>query len=65
LRRIRYYLADDIYPKWASFVKTISSPVLPKEVEFFKAQEGCRKDVERAFDVLQQRFAVVRFPDVS
>jgi hypothetical protein len=60
-----YYLADGIYPKWATFMKTISSPVLPKEVEFVKAQEGCRKDVEHAFDVLQQRFAVVRFPAMS
>ncbi|KAK1685859.1 hypothetical protein QYE76_046707 [Lolium multiflorum] len=48
-----YYLADGIYPKWATFVKTISSPVLPKEVEFVKEQEGCRKDVERAFGVLR------------
>jgi hypothetical protein len=47
-----YYLADGIYPKWATSVKTISSLVLPKEVEFVKAQEGCRKDVERAFGVL-------------
>jgi hypothetical protein len=47
-----YYLADGIYPKWTTFVKTISSPILPKEVEFVKAQEGCRKDVERAFGVL-------------
>lgn len=60
-----YYLADGIYPKWATFVKTISSPILPKEMEFVKAQEGCRKDVERAFGVLQQRFAVVRFPAMS
>jgi hypothetical protein len=60
-----YYLADGIYPKWATFVKTISSPILPKEVEFVKAQEGCRKDVERVFGVLQQRFAVVRFPAMS
>ena len=60
-----YYLADGIYPKWATFVKTTSSPVLPKEAEFVKEQEGCRKDVERAFGVLQQRFAVVRFPAIT
>jgi hypothetical protein len=60
-----YYLADDIYPKWATFVKTISSPILPKEMEFVKAQEGCRKDVGRAFGVLQQRFTVVRFSSLS
>jgi hypothetical protein len=60
-----YYLADGIYLMWATFMKTISSPVLPREVDFVKAQEGCRKDVERAFGVLQQRFAVVRFPAMS
>ncbi|KAK1615725.1 hypothetical protein QYE76_021242 [Lolium multiflorum] len=47
-----YYLADGIYPKWETFVKTISSLVLPKEAEFVKEQEDCRKDVERAFGVL-------------
>ncbi|KAK1606514.1 hypothetical protein QYE76_030187 [Lolium multiflorum] len=57
-----YYLADGIYPKWATFVKTISNPSTPKLCEFVKRQEACRKDVERAFGVLQQRFAVVRFP---
>jgi hypothetical protein len=30
-----------------------------------KAQEDCRKDVKRAFGVLQQRFAVVRFSAMS
>jgi hypothetical protein len=42
----KYYLADGIYLKWTTFVKTISSPILPKEVKFVKAQENCRKDVE-------------------
>ena len=60
-----YYLADGIYPKWATFVKTISNPSTPKLCEFVKKQEACRKDVERAFGVLQQRFAVVRFPAMT
>jgi hypothetical protein len=38
-----YYLADGIYPKWATFVKTISGTILPKEMEFAKAQEGCQR----------------------
>ncbi|XP_021304964.1 uncharacterized protein LOC110430969 [Sorghum bicolor] len=33
-----------------------------KNKYFAKAQEACRKDVERAFGVLQARFAIVRAP---
>src|SRR6266496_1888466 len=45
-----YYLADGIYPRWSTFVKTISN-VVPGG-----------KDVERTFGVLQSRFAIVRYP---
>ena len=55
-----YYLANGIYPKWSTFVKKIPSPLGPKRKLFAKAQEAYRKDVERAFGVLQARFAIVR-----
>ncbi|XP_044355668.1 uncharacterized protein [Triticum aestivum] len=57
-----YYLADGIYPEWAVFVKTIRLPQTEKDKLFAKKQEGARKDVERAFGVLQQRFKIVAEP---
>ncbi|KAI4982712.1 hypothetical protein ZWY2020_023204 [Hordeum vulgare] len=57
-----YYLADGIYPKWATFVKSIPAPDTRKNKTFAKKQEGARKDVERAFGVLQSRFAIIRGP---
>ncbi|XP_012700776.1 uncharacterized protein LOC105913478 [Setaria italica] len=57
-----YYLADKIYPEWAVFVKTVSSPQSDKDKLYSKMQEGARKDVECAFGVLQSRFDIVRRP---
>ncbi|XP_028116650.1 uncharacterized protein LOC114314374 [Camellia sinensis] len=57
-----YYLADGIYLQWATFVKTIPCPQGKKNKHFAEAQEAYRKDVERAFGVLQARFAIVRGP---
>ena len=57
-----YYLVDGIYPQWATFVKTITNPQGNKKKYFAKAQEAVRKDVERAFGVLQAQFAIVRGP---
>lgn len=57
-----YYLADGIYPKWATLVQTMSHPQGEKKKNFAKYQEAFRKDVERCFGVLQARFAIIAGP---
>ena len=53
-----YYLGDGIYPEYQTFVKTIPKPVGKKNKLFASMQESVRKDVERAFGVLQARFHI-------
>jgi hypothetical protein len=57
-----YWLVDGIYPEWGVFVKTISDPQGEKNKYFAKLQEGARKDIERAFGVLQSRFHILANP---
>jgi hypothetical protein len=57
-----YFLADDIYPEWLAFVKMDRNPIDQKKSYFARAQEATRKDIERAFGVLQSRWDVVRGP---
>ncbi|XP_010428435.1 PREDICTED: uncharacterized protein LOC104713084 isoform X1 [Camelina sativa] len=57
-----YYLTDGIYPNWATFIQSIPMPQDPKSSLFATCQEATRKDVKRAFGVLQARFAIVRNP---
>jgi hypothetical protein len=60
--KMGYYLADGIYPTWATLIQSIRNPMGNKNQYFAKAQEAARKMVERAFGVLQARFAIVRGP---
>ncbi|XP_048632932.1 putative nuclease HARBI1 [Brassica napus] len=60
--RMAYYLTDGIYPPWAIFIQSIPLPQGRKAQKFAEMQESARKDVERAFGVLQSRFAIVRNP---
>ncbi|KAL9670129.1 hypothetical protein QQ045_007680 [Rhodiola kirilowii] len=60
-----YYLADGIYPRYSSFVKTISNPQNDAESLFSKKQESYQKDVERCFGILQSRWAIVRHAGLS
>ncbi|CAH9116217.1 unnamed protein product [Cuscuta epithymum] len=55
-----YYLSDGIYPQYATLIQTISQPCSVKEKLFAKRQESVRKDVERAFGVLQSRWHIVK-----
>uniref|UniRef100_A0A0D3C5S9 DDE Tnp4 domain-containing protein n=1 Tax=Brassica oleracea var. oleracea TaxID=109376 RepID=A0A0D3C5S9_BRAOL len=60
--RMAYYITDGIYPKWSTFIQSISLPQIPQAILFAQQQEAVRKDVERAFGVMQARFAIVKNP---
>ncbi|XP_020412834.1 uncharacterized protein LOC109947306 [Prunus persica] len=55
-----YYLADGIYLRWTTFVKSIPHPRSHKEFFCAAYQEGYRKDVERCFGIFQARWAIIR-----
>jgi hypothetical protein len=51
---------SDAYPM--PLVNTCEAPEEHKTKRFVKQQEACRKDVERAFSMLQSRWAIVHQP---
>ncbi|XP_057808831.1 uncharacterized protein LOC131023302 [Salvia miltiorrhiza] len=57
-----YYLTDGIYPNWPVFVKSPTHHTDPKGKRFKVMQEAARKDIERAFGVLQACWAIVKGP---
>ncbi|XP_058217564.1 uncharacterized protein LOC131328667 [Rhododendron vialii] len=57
-----YYLADGIYPQWATLIQSIQHPTMVKERLFSQKQEAARKDVEQAFGVLQSRWGITQGP---
>lgn len=62
VRMLPYCLADGIYHEWAIFVESIRNGAEKKETSFSSAQEGGRKDIERAFGVLVARFHFLARP---
>lgn len=57
-----YFLVDGIYPPYSIIVSTLSEATIRKERAFSSAQEAMKKDVERAFEVLFSRWALLAKP---
>lgn len=60
VRDVQYLLAEDIYKNWPILVKPINFPSNDVERKFTVRKEVVRKDAERCFGVLQERFRVLR-----
>ena len=59
-----YMLVDGIYPLFSRFVKGYKEPIGELQTALTKWQESARKDIERAFGVLQAKFQCVARPIV-
>ncbi|GJT24753.1 ALP1-like protein [Tanacetum coccineum] len=57
-----YYLADRIYPQWASFIKSFTVANDAIYSYFKKHQESAQKDVDHAFGVHQGRWGIIQQP---
>ena len=57
-----YFLTDGIYPRYSRFVKGMKVPITEEEKRFTGWQESARKDIERAFGVLKEKFQFVSRP---
>ena len=57
-----YFLVDRIYPAWAIFAKTIVLPINIREAQLSKRHEHVRKDIERCFGVLVQKYGILQRP---
>nr|XP_043639330.1 uncharacterized protein LOC122610403 [Erigeron canadensis] len=53
---------DGIYPPWSCFLKAYAYPVARKEKVLKNLQESARKDVERAFGHLKNKWAIIERP---
>jgi hypothetical protein len=57
-----FFLVDGIYPKYARFVRGLKEPSFDEETRFTAWQESARKDIERAFGVLQGKWKAIANP---
>jgi hypothetical protein len=61
--KMPYYLVDGIYYPWSTLIQSKSLISQDAPTKFFtKCQEGFRKDIERAFGILQGQFKILKEP---
>lgn len=60
--RLLYYLADGIYPQYPIFARPFAVALTPQQRTYNRLQEAQRKDVERVFAVLTNRFHIALYP---
>jgi hypothetical protein len=54
-----WLMADGIYPDLSRFVKSFDEPIGLANKRYAAWQEGSRKDIERAFGVMQRKFHIL------
>ncbi len=60
-----YFTADNIYPRFPIFMQSFGSNSCSARESFFSTRlESVRKDIERAFGILQARFACLKKPSL-
>jgi hypothetical protein len=57
-----YYLADGIYPSWATLINGVPRPQSNKHKYFTQKQSEYRKDVECAFGRIQSMWGIMKGP---
>jgi len=57
-----YYLANGIYPAWATLISGVPKPMNAKEATFTDKQASYRKDVECTFGILQGKYHITKGP---
>ncbi|XP_025828639.1 uncharacterized protein LOC112903610 [Panicum hallii] len=57
-----YYLADGIYPSWATLINGVPRPQSNKHKYFTQKQSEYRKDVECAFGQIQSMWGIMQGP---
>lgn len=60
-----YLLVDGIYPEWTCFLGPISHPKTASEKHYTTIQESRRKDIERAFGALQNKWHILNKPSLT